>query len=63
MEVVDPIKLVKAAIDGRNNVPFDVLQINEAKLRQIAVGDTYKPRQWAKYGVRVHEVDEVATRT
>lgn len=63
VEIVDPIKLVKAAMDNRNKVPFDVIQFNESKLRQVAVGDTYKPKQWAKYGVRVYEVDEVATRT
>jgi hypothetical protein len=63
VEVVDPVKLVKAAIDNRNQVPFDVIMVNETKLRQVAIGQTYKPKQWAKYGVRVYEEDEVATRT
>jgi len=35
VEVVNEIKLIKAALDGRNTIPRDVVQINEAKLRQL----------------------------
>ena len=63
VEVVDPVKLVKAAVDNRNKVPFNVIQVNDTFLRQVAIGDTYKPKEWAKYGVRVFVEDELATRT
>lgn len=63
VEVVDVVKLIRAALDNRNKVPFEVVQINEARLKQVAVGDTLKPKQWAKYGVRVYEEDQVTTRT
>ncbi len=62
VEVVDKVKLIKAALDGRNQIPVDVIEVNEAKLRQVATGRMYKPKQWAKYGVRVWKEDSVVQR-
>ena len=63
VEVVNEIKLIKAALDGRNTIPRDVVQINEAKLRQLCRGSMYSEKKWLKYGVRVVKVTKVQTRT
>jgi hypothetical protein len=60
-EVVDGARLIKAALDRRNQIPAAVATVNEAKLRECVNGKLYSIKSWAKYGVRVYEVEEVTT--
>lgn len=63
VEVVNEVKLIKSALDGRNTIPKDVIQINESKLRQLCRGNMYSERKWLKYGVKVTKVKKVQSRT
>ncbi len=63
VEVVNEVKLIKAALDGRNTIPLDIISINEAKLRQLCRGDMYSEKRWARYGVKVVKIKKVQTRT
>jgi len=68
VEIVNPIKFVKAVLDGRNTIPMrDYLDRWIAStmtlLKQHARGDMYAPDKWAKYGVKVTKVKKYTTRT
>ena len=61
--IVNLIKLIKTALDGRNQIPIDIIQINEAKLKQLCRGNMYSVKKWAKYGVKVEKTRKVTTQT
>jgi len=61
-EVVDEVRLIKAALDKRNQIPLTVATVNESKLRECVNGKLYSIKNWAKYGVRVYEVEEVVAK-
>lgn len=63
-EVIDEVKLVKAALDSRSkNVPMGIVQINESALRNAINSKELTPAKWKKYGVKVSFEKEVRTRT
>ena len=62
-KIVDKLKLIKAAVDGRNKLPLDVVVVNEALVRQLVNGKQFTAAQWKKWGVEVEEKLGVATRT
>jgi len=60
--IVDKLKLIKAAIDGRNKLPLDVVVANEALVRQLVNGKQFSKEKWKKWGVKVEESHTVATK-
>jgi len=62
-EVVDVLKLIKAAADGRNKLPLDVVGEREPRLRELVNSKKFSKAQWRKWGVKVEEKLGTATRT
>ena len=62
-EITNGLKLIKAAIDGRTKLPMDVVQVVEAKVRQLVNGKRFSEAQWRKWGVKIKDKMTVATRT
>jgi hypothetical protein len=63
IEVVNAAKLVRAAVDPRNKVPVDVVQIDMSVLRKSVEGKLMTIKKWEKYGVKVTEKKDMVVRT
>jgi hypothetical protein len=61
--VENPVKLIRAAINVKNKVPTDIIQIDAAALRKVVESGLFTPKQWAKYGVVVEKQEEMVVRT
>lgn len=53
VEVVNPAKLIRAAINERNKIPITVINIVMGEVRKAVDEGLYTPKQWEKYGVKV----------
>ena len=51
IEVVDPVKLIRAAMNARNKVPMAVIKVDEAALKVAVKEGEIKLSFWLKYGV------------
>jgi hypothetical protein len=53
VEVVDPVKLMRAALNKRSSkVPMAVVSIDDRELRKAVESGELKPKEWMKYGVK-----------
>lgn len=63
VEIENAVKLVRAAINAKNKIPMDIVQIDQAALRRAVEGDLMTVKQWAKYGVKIVKSQEMVVRT
>lgn len=53
VEVVDPVKLMRAALNKRSSkVPMAIVGIDDRELRKAVESGELKPKEWMKYGVK-----------
>lgn len=60
-EVVDVVKVIKAAMDSRTKVTMDVVMVNEVRLRELVESGGWSVGQWEKWGVKVWREDRQRT--
>jgi hypothetical protein len=63
IEVINSVKLIRAALSIKNKVPAGIIQIDAAALRKAVDEGLYKPKQWEKYGVKITQQEEMVVRT
>lgn len=63
IEIVNAAKLVRAALNAKNKISADVIQIDLKVLRGLVDSGVYTLKQWEKYGVKVTETEQQVVRS